>query len=418
LLKAVTTIASGIGLTDPRLYRMFSGPVETWAGETVTVDAAMRLDTVWACVMLIARTIATLPLQFYKFDADGNGIVAKDHPLYAILHDMPNRDMTSVTFWQAIIGALLLWGNAYAHIIRSGTRVVALTPLVPERMSPKRQPDGSILYVYRDFDGKVLELTEDEIFHVKGFSLDGLTGLSPISMARESLGIAIAAEKSAASVFRNSMRPSHALLAPGYLSEDQRKRYDEKLKPALIGSINAGTPALIEGGWKLESLSINPDDAQLLASRGFSVEQLCRWFGVAPPMIGHMEKSTAWGTGLAEMNLWFLQYTLRPLLEAVEQEISRSCLRPVERQMFYAEFNVEGLLRADSKTRAEIFQIYVTNGIRTRNEVRALDNQGPLDGGDELTVPNTQSWLKNIGKTPVTAVAPPVPGVNDNVAAA
>ena len=417
-LKAVTVLARGIGLTDPRLFRMVSGgSSETVAGEIVTIDVAMRMDTVWACVLLIARTVATLPLQFYRLDPDGNGIIAKDHPLYSILHDMPNADMTAVTFWQAVIGSLLLWGNAYARIDRVGGRIVALTPMVPDRITPKREPDGSILYLYRDYNGNLLELVEGDIFHVKGFSVDGLVGMSPIAQARESLGLALAAEKSAGSVFRNGMRPQYSINSPTFMNDDQRKRWEEKLKPALIGSLNAGNPALLEGGWKIENISINPDDAQLLASRGWSVEQICRWFGVAPPMIGHMEKSTAWGTGLEQMNLWFLTYTLRPLLEAVEQEISRSCLTAIERTKFYAEFNVDGLLRADSKTRADMFAIYVTNGIRTRNEVRALDNLEPLEGGDVLTVINTQVPLNGIGQTPAAQV-PAVPGVNDNVAAA
>jgi HK97 family phage portal protein len=417
-LKAMTVIAKGIGLNDPRLYRLFSGAVDTYAGETVTIDTAMRIDAVWACVMLIARTVATLPLQLYKTDSSGRGLIDRTHPLYAILHDTPNADMTAVTFWQALMGSLLLWGNAYAEIFRNAAgRVIALTPLLPDRLTPRRESDGTIVYLYRDFDGSVRTLTEDVVFHVKGFCMDGLVGISPISHARETLGIALAAEKSAASVFRNGLKPSHSINAPAYMNDDQRKRWEEKLKPALIGSINAGTPILLEGGWKIENISMNPDDAQLLASRGFSVEQICRWFGVAPPMIGHMEKSTAWGTGLEQMNLWFLIYTLRPYLEAIEQEIRRSCLSPVERMVYYAEFNVEGLLRADSKTRAEIFVSYVNAGVRTRNEVRALDNVGPEEGGDVLTVANTQAILKDLGKTPVPAVMP-VPGVNDNVAAA
>jgi HK97 family phage portal protein len=262
------------------------------------------------------------------------------------------------------------------------------------------------------------ELTEDQIFHVKGFSLDGLVGLSPISQARESLGIALAAEKTAASLFRNSMRPNHALIAPNYLTDDQRKRYEENLRPKLIGSINAGTPALLEGGWDIKDISMNPDDAQLLASRAFSVEQICRWFGVAPVMIGHMEKSTAWGTGLEQMNLWFLTYTLRARLKAFEQEIRRSLLSPAEKLQYYAEFNVDGLLRADSAGRAALMTSYAVNGLRTRNEIRALDNQGPLEGGDVLTVNVNMVPLTDIGKTMAASQgATPASGVNDNVAA-
>jgi HK97 family phage portal protein len=418
-LKAVETIARQIGLNDPRLYRMFSGGTDTYAGENVSINSAMGLDTVWACVMLIAQTISTLPLQLYQYDKTGRGVVAREHPLYAILHDQPNADMTSVTFWMAMVGSLLLWGNAYAQIERTAAgRVIALTPLLPDRLTPQRQNDGSILYLYRDYGGKLLELTEDQIFHVKGFSLDGLVGLSPISQARESLGIALAAEKTAASLFRNSMRPGYALIAPNYMTKEQRARYEEELKPKLIGSINAGSPALLEGGWTIQNISMNPDDAQLLASRGFSVETVCRWFNVAPPMIGHMEKSTAWGTGLEQMNQWFLTYTLRSRLKAIEQEIRRSLLTAAERLLYYAEFNVDGLLRADSAGRAALMQTYAVNGLRTRNELRALENQGPLEGGDVLTVNMNMIHLTDIGKSMAAAAgAQSASGVNDNVAA-
>jgi HK97 family phage portal protein len=369
--------------------------------------------------MLIAQTISTLPLQLYQYDKTGRGVVAREHPLYAILHDQPNADMTSVTFWMAMVGSLLLWGNAYAQIERTAAgRVIALTPLLPDRLTPQRQNDGSILYLYRDYGGKLLELTEDQIFHVKGFSLDGLVGLSPISQARESLGIALAAEKTAASLFRNSMRPGYALIAPNYMTKEQRARYEEELKPKLIGSINAGSPALLEGGWTIQNISMNPDDAQLLASRGFSVETVCRWFNVAPPMIGHMEKSTAWGTGLEQMNQWFLTYTLRSRLKAIEQEIRRSLLTAAERLLYYAEFNVDGLLRADSAGRAALMQTYAVNGLRTRNELRALENQGPLEGGDVLTVNMNMIPLTDIGKSMAAAAgAQSASGVNDNVAA-
>jgi HK97 family phage portal protein len=402
--KAASIIARGLGLSDPRLYQWFTGGSSN-AGETVTVNTAMQLDVVFACVTLIAKTVSTLPFQLFATDGNGNGVIARNASLYGILHDKPNTEMTAVTFWQAMIGCLLLWGNAYAQIIRTDIgRVVALIPLVPDRLRATRQSDGSILYRY-SYLGQVTELNEDEVFHVKGFSLDGLVGLSPISLARETLGIAMAAEKSAASFFRNGMRPSLAVTSPTYLNEAQRKIYEEDFKPKLVGSINTGGIPLLQGGWDIKELSINPDDAQLLATRGFSVEQICRWFGVVPAMIGHMEKSTAWGTGLEQMNLWFLIYTLRPILESIEQEVSRSLLTPVERLSFYAEFNVEGLLRADSRGRAEIMQIHANSGLRTRDELRALDNMPPLPGGDVLTVLSTLTTLERVKNPPVP---PPV----------
>jgi HK97 family phage portal protein len=380
-----TTFASGLNLTDPRLYFFLTGG-PTSSGEVVSIDTAMQIDSVWACVRLIAGTISTLPMFLFKRDAEGYGIEARDHPLFYLLHDQANAEMTAVTFWDAMVACLMLWGNCYAMIDRRGDgEISAMTPMRPDRLTIHRNPDGSLTYRYT-WMGIVYVLDDSQVFHVKGFSLDGYQGISPIGQAREQLGLALAADRSAASMFRNGMRPSMVFTAPNYMTKSQRAEYDEEFREKFVGSINAGKVPLLEGGWKLETLSMNPDDAQLLATRAFSIETICRWYGIQPVMIGHMEKSTAWGTGLEQMNLWFLTYTLRPLLKAIEQEISRSLLKPTERRQYYAEFNVEGLLRADSAGRANMMKVQAENGLRTRNELRALDNMPPMDGGDDLTV--------------------------------
>lgn len=381
--KAALVIASGLGLTDPRLYQFYSGG-ETYAGESVGVAGAMQLDTVWACVRLISQTIATLPLFLYTKDSKGRGIVDPSQPLYRILHDQPNADMTSTEFWEAMVAAVLLWGNGYALIQRLGNRIVSLVPMLPERLTEQRNPDGSLKYTYRWYNESI-DYTEDEIFHIKGFSLDGVVGISPIAQARQTLATAVAAEKTAASVFRNGMRPSAVVEAPKFLSPAQR--IDARaVIDGFSGAISTGKVPLLEGGWQYKQISFPPDDAQLLETRSFHVEQLCRWFDVPPIMIGHMEKSTAWGTGMEQMMLWFLTFSLRPHLKRIEQAIAKDLLTPVERTQMYAEFNVEGLLRTDSKGRAELYQSLAMNGLRTRNELRALDNEPPLPGGDELTV--------------------------------
>lgn len=395
--KAISVLARNLGLTSPSLYS-FLGGGPTNAGESVTVNTALQLDTVWACVRLISGTIATLPLQLYAMDAEGRGTVARDHPLYPVLHDQPNADMTAVNFWEAMVASILLWGNAYAAIDRraDGT-ITALTPLVPDFLTVQRHADGSLIYRY-NYAGQYGEMTEDQVFHVKGFSLNGMVGISPVTQARQTIGLAIAAEKTAASLFRNGMRPSAVMTSPGFMTKDQREMYGAGFTEKFTGAINAGRVPLLEGGFKLDHLSISPQDAQLLATRQFSIEQICRWFGCAPVMIGHMEKSTAWGSGLEQMNLWFLTYTLRPLLKAIEQEIRRSILRPAERLTFYAEFNVEGLLRADSQGRAVLMKTLVENALATPNELRALDNREPLPGGDDLMIMNNYIPVRLAGE--------------------
>jgi HK97 family phage portal protein len=301
---------------------------------------------------------------------------------------------------------LLLWGNSYAAIERrrDGT-VVALTPLLPNRLTVTRETDGSLLYHYA-WQNVRQDYREDEIFHVKGFSLDGIVGISPISQARETLGIAMAAEKSAASFFRNSMRPSMVLRAPNFLNDTQRERFNDKWMDKFTGSINAGRVPLVEGGWSLDQITMKPEDAELLATRAYSVEQVCRWYGVSPVMIGHMDKSTAWGTGLEQMNLWFLTYGLRPWLRAIEQEITRSVFTPAQRMLYYCEFNVDGLLRTDSEKRANMMKVYVDSGINTPNEMRAKNNDPPLEGGDKLTMASGRMPLDMLGQQP-PAAAPP-----------
>jgi len=405
-LKAVSTIGRGLGLTDPRLYSFYGGG-ETHAGELVSVETALRLETVWACVRLIASTISTLPMQTYQKLPDGRGQSVRDVPLYSLLHDQPNADMTASTFWTSIVACLLLWGNAYALIDRraDGT-VIALQPLLPNRLSVTREPDGSLMYHYAWLNVRE-DYTEDQIFHVKGFSLDGLVGISPISQARETLGIAMAAEKSAASFFRNAMRPSLVMKAPTFLTDTQRERYNDSWMEKFTGSINAGRVPLVEGGWSLDQITMTPDDAELLATRAYSVEQICRWYGVSPVMVGHMEKTTAWGTGLEQMNLWFLTYTLRPWLRSIEQEITRSVLTPAQRILYYCEFNVDGLLRTDSEKRAAMMASYVNAGINTPNEMRALNNDPPLDGGDQLTMAAGRLPLVGLGQQPPAPPTPP-----------
>ena len=395
--KAVMSLVSGLTPRDGRLVSYFGGE-PTDAGEPMSVDAALQLDTVWACVRIKAQTIATLPLELFRAKADGSSKAADDHPLYSVLHDRPNMDMTAVSFWEAMAACHMLWGNAYARkAYGSNGDLLALYPMRPDRMEVRRQPDGTIVYAY-DFDGQGRreEMTEDEVFHVKGFSLDGMCGLSPIAMARNSLGTARAAERTAGSIFRNGMRPSGLLKAPTYLTDPQREQA-KAILANYAGALNTGKVPLLEGGWDYQALTIPPEDAQLLETRSFAIEQICRWFDVPPVLVHHMEKSTAWGSGLEQMGQWFLTFGLRADLKRFEQSISSQLLRPTERQRIFPKFNVEALLRADSQKRSQYYATMVQNGILSRNEVRKLENLPPVEGGDELTVQTNLSPLDQLG---------------------
>jgi HK97 family phage portal protein len=380
--KAVTTVASGIGISDPVMVR-WSGGEPAHSGERVTVDTALQLDTVWACARIIASTIATLPVMLYERQRSGLPQVAIDHPLYRVIHDRPNLDMTAVEFWTAVIACKLLWGNGYAAITkRSDGSVIALDPMRTDRVTVDLQRDGSRTYTYV-FNGVTTVYQEEDVLHLKGFSLDGQTGMSTIAAGRHSLGTAIGAERVAGSIFKHGMRPSGYFKIPQFLSAENRAKaraYIEK----FTGSENTGKVPMVEGGWEFVPTTIPPNDAQFLETRGFNVETICRWFGVPPSLVGHTEKTTSWGTGLEQINLGFLTYTLRAHLKEIEQALSVKCLAPGDRDRFYPEFNVEGLLRADSAGRAAYYHSMVTDGLMTPNEVRKLENLPPLPGGDQL----------------------------------
>lgn len=376
------------------------------AWRTPHVDVALQLSTVWACVRLIAETISTLPLITYeRTTVNGRETrkPARDLPLYGLLHDSPNADMTAVEFWEAVMSGLLLWGNAY--VLKSfGTarRLVALEPLNPALVTVRRSPSGAVVYLYASSAGQI-EYTENDIWHVKGFGTDGLCGLSPIGVGWRSMAGAAAAEVASAGMFTNQMRPAAVISVKDYLKPDQREQMKTKVMGAVFGNVQTGQLQLLEGGAEYKQLSMNPIDAQMLETRQYSVEDLCRWFGVPPSMIGHGTAVSNWGTGREQQNMGFLQYVLRPYLVRIEQGIRKSLMTPAERTKYFAEYSLEGLLRADSAGRAAFYATMVQNGLKSRNECRALENDPPADGGDELTVQSNLIPLTMLGKITTTA---------------
>jgi len=351
--KAAEVASRLFRIGDQGLYRYFLGGMESYSGKPVTVDSALQLAAVWACVRLISETVATLPLGVYATDSFGSKTPAQDHDLYFLLHDQPNGDMTAVEFWEAMVACVLLYGNAYAEIVRNPLgQVVSLVPMPPDRVMVRRRDDGSVSYIYSDPFGKAADLNESQVFHIKGFSVNGLFGLSPIAYARHSFGAAQATDEASAKIFANGMRPSGYMKTEAVLTPEQRGRA-QGLIEAFKGSHNLGKVPLLEAGWTYQQLSIPPEDAQMLQTRGFQVEEICRWFRVPPWMIGHTSNSTSWGTGLEQQMLGFLTYTLRPYLARIEMTVRKCLLPPQERGRVYAEFNCEGLLRADSAGRAD-----------------------------------------------------------------
>lgn len=401
--KAIAWLGKSFGLTDTAAWQRFVGTT-TYSGKTVNIQTALQLATVWACVRLISETIATLPLLVYERGANGR-LVARNHPLYALVHDQPNADMTAVEFWEAVVAQLCLWGNHYSLKTYSAGVLVSLDPLRPDLMVVKTDDFGGLLYCYNDKTG-YHEWTEDQIFHIKGFGIDGLIGLSPITYARNSLGNAMAADEASGKVFSNGMRAGGALSMAGILTPAQRKEVRESLAEQLAGTANTGKLMVLEGGSSYAPLSINPDDAQMLETRAFNIEEICRWFRVPPFMVGHSEKSTSWGTGLEQQMIGFLTFALRPYLTRIEQGIKKSLLSPADRIKYFAEFSLEGLMRADSAGRAALYASAAQNGWMDRNEIRELENRPPREGADKLTVQSNLLPIDKLGMQVPPAAAP------------
>ncbi|MGW9230577.1 phage portal protein [Pseudorhizobium sp. NPDC055634] len=358
------------------------------AGEIVSDDTALSLSAVWACTNLLAGTIASLPLMVYRTDPQGRRTVARDHRLYRVLHDSPNYDQTAVDFWEFVSASLELWGNAYARIERTGKEVTGLHPVAPNLVSVRRLQNGTIEYRWTD-EGKSYVETDATMLHIRGFGGNPLGGMSTLHYARNTFGNARAIEKAAGSTFRNGMRPSVQISFDKWLTPEQRQVAETKLAEKYVGAVNAGRPFIAEGGAEIKAISINPEDAQMLESRGFSVEDICRFFGVPPFMIGHTEKTTSWGTGLEQQTLGFQKFTLRRRLKRIEQALEKQLLRAEDRAAgLTIEFNLEGLLRGDSAGRAAFYQTMTQIGAMTINEVRALENLEKVEGGD---VPRMQS---------------------------
>ena len=384
-----------VRLTDGSFWKGFFG-LGNAAGKTVTVDTAMQLDAVWACVKLISETVGTLPCIVYNASST---TIRKDHPLYELVHDAPSLDNTAVEFWEAIALSLMLYGNAFAEKKMSGDRLTALNILHPACINVSRNSRNERVYTVTE-EGKQRKIGEDRMFHVRGMSFGGDVGFSPVSFGRQTLGSAIAAEEMAGKMFANGMQVSGVLTSDQILKPDQRKQLGETLNQ-FAGSDRAGKVAVLESGLKYQQLSINPQDAQMLETRRFSVEQICRWFGVPPVMIGHAAAGvTTWGSGVEQIILQFTKTGLRPILRRIEAAIRRDLMSAEDRKNIKVEFSMEGLLRGDSATRMAFITGMVDHGIYTPNEGRAYENKEPRAGGDDLIVNQAMLPLRLLGKAP------------------
>ena len=305
--------------------------VRSSAGANVTPDSAMAASAVYACVRIISETIASLPLCFYERTGDRGKRKAREHPLYTILHDAPNAEMTSFAFRETLMAALLLHGNAYAQITREKGHISSLIPLLPQRMTVTRDTrTNALIYTYSSDKGVyILPLTD--ILHVPGLSFDGVLGVSPIVLAKEAVGLALATEEFGARFFSNGARPGGVLEHPGLVRDPEkiRKSWDAVYK----GTRNSHRIAVLEEGLKYHEIGVAPEAAQFLETRKFQVNEICRIFRVPPHLVGDLEKATF--SNIEHQSIEFVEHTIRPWLVRLEQAMTRVLLTPEERQKYF-----------------------------------------------------------------------------------
>lgn len=381
-------------------YSFFMGGSS--AGKSVTERSAMQMTAVYSCVRILAEAVAGLPLHFYKYNEDGSKSKAIDMGLYHLLHDEPNPEMSSFVFRETLMTHLLLWGNAYAQIIRNGKgEIIALYPLMPNKMSVDRDENGVLYYTYQKSveEGKAKEagtvtLSSRDVLHIPGLGFDGLVGYSPIAMAKNAIGLAIATEEYGAKFFANGAAPSGVLEHPGTIKDPARLR--ENWNSTFGGSANSGKVAVLEEGMKYTPISIAPEQAQFLETRKFQINEIARIFRVPPHMVGDLEKSSF--SNIEQQSLEFVKYTLDPWIIRWEQSLNRSLLNPDEKKTYFFKFNVEGLLRGDYQSRMQGYATARQNGWMSANDIRELENLDKIpaeEGGDLYLINGNMLPLNN-----------------------
>ncbi len=362
-----------------------AGP--TVAGVAISERNALGIAAVWAAVRVLSESVAALPLVVYRRDGRARER-AGEHPLYSILHDAPNPDMSSYQFRETLQAHCCLWGNAYAEIVRDGGVVAALWPIQPERVEVRLRSDGRPLYLV---DGR-RAIEASDMLHFAGISHDGLVGHSPIRWARESLGLAAAAEQHGASVFGNGATPGGVLEHPGVMSDEAIERLRESWESMHRGARRAHRVAILEQGMKWSAMSMPNDDAQWLQTRQFQITEIARWFRLPPHMIGDLSRSSF--SNIESQQLSFYRDSLLPHLVRWEQEIRRKLFA---RDEAYAEFVVDGLLRADTATRFQAYSLGRSGGWLSINDIRERENLNPIVGGDDYLTPlNMQAVGPNL----------------------
>jgi len=393
--KPVNTVGSG--------YSFMFG--RTTSGKPVNERTAMQTTAVYSCVRILAETLASLPLHVYAYKEDGGKELVHDHPLYALLHDEPNPEMTSFVFRETLMSHLLIWGNAYAQIVRDGAgRVVGLYPLLPNMMDVDRDAKGNLVYTYsRQSDENPnfktmgdITFRSDEVLHIPGLGFDGLIGYSPVAMAKNAVGMTLACEEYGASFFANGANPGGVLEHPGVLKDPSKVR--ESWNSVYKGVTNAHKVAVLEEGMKYHQIGIPPEEAQFLETRKFQINEIARLYRIPPHMVGDLEKSSF--SNIEQQSLEFVKYTLDPWVIRWEQALQKALFLPGEKGKYFIKFNVDGLLRGDYESRMNGYATGRQNGWFSTNDIREMENLNPIsdeEGGNLYLINGAMCKLADAG---------------------
>ena len=384
------------------------------AGKFVNERSAMQMTAVYACVRILSEAVAGLPLHLYRYNDEGGKEKAVDHPLYTLLHDEPNPEMSSFVFRETLMTHLLLYGNAYAQIVRNGKgEVIGLYPLMPSKMTVDRDENGHLYYSYvhsneeaDTMKDETVILRPSDVLHIPGLGFDGLVGYSPIAMAKNAIGMAMACEEFGAKFFANNAAPSGVLEYPGTLKNPDRIR--DSWNAQYGGSANSHRVAVLEDGLHFTPISISPNEAQFLETRKFQINEIARIFRVPPHMVGDLEKSSF--SNIEQQSLEFVKYTLDPWIVRWEQSLFRSLFNTDEKKLYFFKFNLDGLLRGDYQSRMNGYAVGIQNGFMSPNDIRELENMDliPDEAGGNLYLTNGNlcplsmagaAYSRNIQKT-------------------
>ena len=390
-------VAAGSG------YSFFFG--RTNSGKVVNENTAMQTTAVYACVRILAEAIASLPLHVYEYKDGGGKELLTDHPLYYLLHDEPNDEMTSFVFRETLMSHLLIWGNAYAQVIRDGAgRVLGLYPLLPNKVSVERDEHGEIYYVYsRSTDenpnfkdhGEIV-LKREDVLHIPGLGFDGLIGYSPIAMAKSAVGMTLACEEYGASFFANGANPGGVLEHPGVLKDPAKVR--DSWNAVYRGSNNANKVAVLEEGMHYQQIGLPPEEAQFLETRKFQLDEIARLYRIPPHMIGQLDRATF--SNIENQSIQFVIYTLEPWVIRWEQSLQKALLLPGEKGKVTIRFNISGLLRGDYASRMNGYATGRQNGWFSTNDIREMEGLNPIsdeEGGNLYLVNGSMTKLKDAG---------------------